>query len=296
MNPIATVLRLIGIRNRLFSPKQLEEWARNPRTPFQGEPPRRLAKQVRVRRNDVAGWPVYEVEPLAPARVTCGQLLYLHGGGYVLDFNPALYWGVVAGLATATGRTVTVPIYPVAPEHGHRDAYAMLIPLYQRLLESHRPDEIAFAGDSAGGGLALGLCHLLREHGLPQPSDCVLLSPWLDLTLSNPAIAAVDRIDPLLNAAHLRECGRLWAGGESLDDPKLSPVNAPLRGLAKLAVFTGTLDVLNPDARVLRDRAAKEGVELVWRETPGAIHVWMFGFWPSARAAFREIGSILAAR
>jgi acetyl esterase/lipase len=294
---LAALLRASGNKYRNFPPARLEAWARTPRTPYRGMPPRRFRRQIQVRREDQGGWPVYEVEPIAPARgAPRGQLLFLHGGAYVWDFEPRLYWGVVAKLATRLGRTLTVPIYPVAPEHTHRDAFPLLVSLYERILASHPASEIAFIGDSAGGGLALALCHALREAGLPQPSDAVLLSPWLDLSLSDPAVPEVAKVDPLLDPEHLRECGRRWAGGEPLESPLLSPLYAPLRGLAKVTIFTGTHDVLNPDARRLHARARAEGVEIGWYEAEGQLHDWMFGFGRDARAALQRIAEVLEPR
>src|SRR3712207_7656426 len=60
---------------------------------------------------------------------------------------------------------------------------------------------VTLAGDSAGGGLALGLAQTLRDQGLPQPRRLLLVSPWLDLTLGNPDLAA-DRKSTRLNSSH----------------------------------------------------------------------------------------------
>jgi len=291
---LARVVRATGIRNRILSPRLLEKWEQSPRQPYRGAPPFWLARRIRARRDEREGWPVYEVEARKPERQGRGPVVFLHGGAYVREFDPFMHWRAVAGLAEMLGRPVVVPIYPLAPEHSHRDAFPFLVALYRRLLAAHAPSEIALVGDSAGGGLALALCHVLREAGLPQPSDAVLLSPWLDLALANPAIPEVDARDPVLNAAHARECGRRWADGAPLDDPKLSPVHVPLRGLARVTVFTGTLDILNPDARVLRERAREDGVEIGWLEEHGQLHDWMLSVGGAARRAFREIGRVLA--
>lgn len=39
-------------------------------------------------------------------------------------------------------------------------------------------------GDSAGGGLSLALCMYLRDEGYKSPAGLVLMSPWVDLTMS----------------------------------------------------------------------------------------------------------------
>ena len=74
---------------------------------------------------------------------------------------------------------MTVHHYPLAPEHTYRDVYPFLLNVYRRVLDTHDPQSVVFLGESAGGGLALGLCHAVRAAGLPKPRNAVLLSPWL---------------------------------------------------------------------------------------------------------------------
>ncbi len=61
-------------------------------------------------------------------------MVYLHGGAYVLEFIPSLHWPAIARLANLLGRTVTVPIYPLAPEHSYREVFGFLLGLYRRVL------------------------------------------------------------------------------------------------------------------------------------------------------------------
>ena len=49
------------------------------------------------------------------------------------------------------------------------------------------PAKIVFMGDSAGGNLVLCTCLWLQSQGRRLPRGIVLLSPWLDLTYSNPS-------------------------------------------------------------------------------------------------------------
>ena len=271
------LLRSTGLRKRLFPAAKLDHWAAHPRSPYMGRPAKRVLKRIRVERADLDGRPVYEVTPrLIAADALTGHLLYLHGGAYVLDLLPHFHWPAIAKLAHTLRRTVTVPIYPIAPEHTYREVFPFLLQVYRRLLETHDPNSIAFMGDSAGGGMAFALCHAVRDAGLPQPSDAVLLSPWMHVALPDPAVPAVAKIDPLLNLDDLRAAGIRYAGGDPLDTPLVSPSVGPLNGLPRLTVFTGTHDVLNPDARAFHQRATADGLDIGWYEREGAMHVWMF--------------------
>ena len=96
--------------------------------------------------------PVYEIHPKLPDGVTLnGHMLYLHGGCYVVEFAPGLYWPFLANLSARLCRTVTVPMYPLAPEHTYREVYPFLLDVYRQILNDHDPRSVVFMGDSAGG-------------------------------------------------------------------------------------------------------------------------------------------------
>lgn len=288
------LLRRSGVRNRFFPVAKLDGWQANPRMPYTGTPSKHLLKKIDVRRADLDGRPVFEVSPKGVG-TTEGHVLYLHGGCYALDFIPAFHWPAIAALATTLRRTITVPIYPLAPEHTYRLVFPFLLQVYRRVLQDHEPSSVAFIGDSAGGGLALALCHAAREAGLAQPADAILLSPWLDLALRDPAVPTVAKIDPLLNVDDLRAVAVRYSGGDSLDNPLLSPGLGPLTGLPRLTVFTGTHDLLNPDARAFHRRARAEGLDIGWHERDGGMHVWMYVMGTRAsRRAFIQIRDALA--
>ncbi|MBV9318523.1 MAG: alpha/beta hydrolase fold domain-containing protein, partial [Mycobacterium sp.] len=254
------LLRSTGVRNRLFPAAKLDVWAAHPRLPYTGQPSKRVLKRIEVERADLDGRPVYEVRPrLAGAGPLNGHVLYLHGGAYVLDLIPHFHWPAIAKLANMLRRTMTVPIYPIAPEHSYREVFPFLLQVYRRVLESTEPNSLALMGDSAGGGMAFALCHAVRDAGLPQPSDAVLLSPWMHVALPHPDVPAVAKVDPLLNLDDLRAAGIRYAGGDPLYTPLVSPSVGPLAGLPRLTVFTGTHDVLNPDARAFHQRAGAKG-------------------------------------
>lgn len=289
------LLRSTGVRNRLFPAAKLDDWAAHPRPPYAGRPAKRVLKRIEVERADLGGRPVYEVRPRGvDDDAVTGHLVYLHGGAYVLDLLPHFHWPAIAKLANTLRRTMTVPIYPIAPEHSYREVFPFLLQVYRRLLETVNPKSIAFMGDSAGGGLAFALCHAVRDARLPQPSDAVLLSPWMHVALPDPRVPAVAKIDPLLNLDDLRAAGIRYADGDPLDTPLVSPSVGALTGLPRLTVFTGTHDVLNPDARAFHERATAEGLHIGWYERSGGMHVWMLLPGGRGAQALSEIRQVLS--
>ena len=124
----------------------------------------------------------------------------------------------------------------------------------------------------------------------------MLLSPWLDLTLSHPDLPAAEARDPWLSTAGLRETGRAWAGGDDPTDPRLSPGNGPLAGLAPVHVYVGTRELCLPDSLRLRDRAAAEGARVELTVCEGAVHVYPLVPAPEGRAAAAAIVGEIAGR
>ncbi|GAB4079943.1 alpha/beta hydrolase fold domain-containing protein [Modestobacter muralis] len=247
------------------------------------EPPARLMARHDVRTRDVDGFPVHSVLPRG--RTPQRAVLYVHGGSYVSAIAPQ-HWALIGALADA-GVRVEVPHYGLAPQHTHRDAYPFVTEVHRQLLD--HADDVTIAGDSAGGGLALGLAQTLSDAGLPQPERIVPLSPWLDLTLSHPDLPAVEVHDPWLSCAGLHVAAEAWAGGDDPTQPRLSPGNGQLAGLAPIDVYVGTHEICLPDARVLIERATAAGVLGHAEVCAGAVHVYPLTPTPEGRAAARQI-------
>jgi acetyl esterase/lipase len=161
-------------------------------------------------------------------------------------------------------RTGTLPDLPcVLVFSDHPGAAGEVVPRVAELVGA----EIARAGsrdtfvlgDSAGGQIALSSAIHLRDNNSEQPSRVFLIAPVLVTAMGNPGIAAVAPKDPWLSCAGIHVYPRHWRGHLSLDDPLVSPLSAALEGLTALTIFSGTRDILNPDARLLASKATAAG-------------------------------------
>lgn len=256
------------------------------------EPPTKLTKRHDVRARLVDGFSVHTVTPRG--RTPQRSAVYLHGGAYISAIAPQ-HWALVGALADA-GVRVEVPHYGLAPQHTHRDAYPLVTTVYRQLLEEVDAAIVTIAGDSAGGGLALGFAQTLPEAGLPQPGRLVLLSPWLDLTIGNPGVPAVEARDPWLSSVGLRVAGESWAGGDDPTQPRLSPLNGPLEGLAPIDVSVGAREICLPDVLELERRATAAGAEIRVEVCEGAVHVYPLTPTPEGRAEARRVVDLIADR
>ncbi len=219
-------------------------------------------------------------------------ILYLHGGAY-MEQPVVFQWNFIKKVIHETNVAVIAPIYNKTPRHTYEQAYTMLYALYRELLKHTAPENIIFLGDSAGGGLALAFAQDLLKADLPQPQQLILLSPWLDISMSNDDMDALDKVDPNLGKKGLITVAKAWAGNTDLHDPKLSPLFGSNVGLAKTALFVGTREMLLPDCRIYREKALADGVDFTYVEQEGGNHCYPFYPTPEAKKAKKQIINLI---
>lgn len=230
--------------------------------------------------------------PTATRRV----VLYFHGGGYVAG-SPFTHRGLAGRLSRLSGLRFVLPAYRLAPEHplpaAMEDARAAWDALRAR---GYRPGDIALAGDSAGGGIALSLLADLCAKGT-RPAGVLLMSPFTDLTGSGPSLRENARVDPMLPAGRLDFLRRLVLNGLPAEDPRLSPLFADYRMPPPLLFQVSRHEILRDDTRRLAERLGVEGAPVEVQEWDRTPHVWqLFDPWlPEARAALGQGAAFLKA-
>jgi acetyl esterase/lipase len=201
-------------------------------------------------------------------------ILYFHGGVYVIGYAAATV-PLVGDLVRRTGTKAITLEYRLAPEYPYPAAVEDARAAYEGLLaQGIVPGQIALAGESAGGGLAVALLLSLREAGVPLPSCAYVMSPYVDLTLSGETLAAKRAVDPLLTPEGLRARVPDYVGGADASDPYISPIYGDLGGLPPLLIQVGSHEVLLSDALRLAARAAISDVPVTLDVTPGVPHVF----------------------
>jgi epsilon-lactone hydrolase len=224
-------------------------------------------------------------------------VLYFHGGVYVLgDAFQA------AGLAAQVGRRTQAKVisvdYRLAPEHPYPAAVDDALAAYKALLDNGTaPSDIAFAGESAGGGLAVATLVNAREHGLPLPAAAFVMSPYADLTLAGATMDTKREADPLLSRELLQPRVPDYTSGQDAALGLISPIFADLSGLPPLVIQAGSHEVLLDDAVRLARQAATADVQVTLDITPGVPHVFQ-AYYPildEAAAALDRAGRLLSA-
>lgn len=219
-------------------------------------------------------------------------IFYIHGGGYVLNMSSML-WNYLAKVVEETKATIMVTNYPLAPQSNAESAYNYLHKLYIKFLDRYEGKEIVFLADSAGAGLAISFAQYLNDVNLPQPKKIILLSPWLDVSLTNPDIKDVIPKDNALEVNGLQKAGKLWAGKLDVKDPKISPIYGRFDNIAKISMFMGTSEIFVSDARKLVKKLKEENIPFNYYEYPKMLHCWILLPLPESKVALSQIMKLI---
>jgi len=278
--------RISGRPGRLDVPKErfdVESMARlfRPIGPIQREP---------VSANEVAAeW----ISP--PDREPRRAVLYIHGGSFVSG-SIASHRTLAGNVALASDSHVLLIDYRLAPEHPFPAAVEDTVTAYTWLLaQGLSPGQLAVAGDSAGGNLALALLIHLRDHQLPMPAAGVCFSPAPDLTFSGASWGFNSEKDLMIVEAKEREAVRLYLRDADPRSPLASPSFADLGGLPPLLVQVGSHEVLLSDCEKIAEKARAAGVDVQFESWPEMQHEWQFAarLLPEARSAISHAGAFL---
>jgi len=236
-------------------------------------------------------------ERLVPTAVGRRSVLYLHGGGYVFG-SPTTHRQLGAAIALAAQASVFVIDYRLAPEHPFPAALDDAMSAYRWLIGvTESPSDMAVAGDSAGGGLAVATLMAARDEGLPLPAACVAISPWADMTCSAASFNSKAGWQPNIERGRLKSLADAYLAGQGDRTPLASPIFGDLAGLPPLLIHVGSEEALLDDSRALHDRAQGAGVETTLEVWDDMVHVWhnYHHRLSEARDAVARIGGFLTA-
>ncbi len=286
-------LPLLGIKRFFSEPDQLEDRIAALRRKPTIMPRASLHKRFDIVEDNSRGYKVVTMTPREGDATNGPHLLYLHGGGYVMDIA-AVHWDSIARLCSDLGGSATVPLYPLAPEHKATEVLDAMQALYVDMAAEHGAAALTVMGDSAGGGMALALAQMIRADGGELPASLVLFSPWLDATADALGQRDIEARDRMLAVSGLEACGAMYRGDLPPDDPKVSPLFGSLEGLPPMAIFSGTSDILLVDGRRLDEKLTALGSRShIYCEYPGMFHVWMLLPVPEGRQALDETAEFI---
>ena len=187
---------------------------------------------------------------------------------------------------------VTFIDYPLAPENTVEKAHKVVMGAYRKIIKKYKDDEFYLFGDSSGGGLALAFLQRLKEEKqLPFPEKTVLMSPWVDVSMTNEEIEEFAEKDPLLPLNGLIVTGKQFAGELDVKDPLISPIYGNMDNLGEIFLIFGTNEILYPDCLKLSDMleiAVGTSVEIKIGEN--LCHDWILAPLKETEETIDEIG------
>lgn len=209
-------------------------------------------------------------------------ILYIHGGGFCLG-SLETHRAFVCQIAKYTQIPVIHFEYSLAPEQPFPKADEEIYQAYQDLIDSgFLAEQIILAGDDAGANLALTLALRLIRQDANQPCGLMLLSPFLDLTLTSDSVRYNKKLDALLSPEFLKKAVSYYAPQPAQDvaDPRISPLYADLTGLPPTLVQVGSKSLLLDDATRFKAEAKKCDVPLSYKIYTGMWHnFFLFNEW-----------------
>jgi monoterpene epsilon-lactone hydrolase len=241
------------------------------------DPPRGISKRaLRLDHDRIRGFWIDK------QNVDRGVLIYLHGGAFY--FGPVKeHWQYLAHICKQTEMAGLMIDYSFAPQHPFPEGLNEVVEIASTI---DLPENWFFVGDSSGAGLAVSALFELRRLNRRLPKKLVLMSPWLDVTLTNPAIEENKHDDVMMTVERLSSAAQVYVGDTDPRNPLISPMFGDLAGLPPMLVQMGTADLLLADCRKFVEKCQAAGVDVKYEEVPHVFHDFMMlNILPEAKLA-----------
>ena len=272
---LAPLMRALKALHSMTSPGQM--------TPEELEKQRRNQEILGRLTAPAAGisWKTFSLDGMAASwarlRTAHGSrhaILYCHGGGYTsgnLGYSRVL----AAKMTRATGFDTLSFEYRLAPEHPIPAAVEDALHAWDYLLrQGYGAGDIVVAGDSAGGNLALVLCHRLRAASQALPGALFLMSPWTDMTMSGASYRERSSVDPMLTPDYIDAVRAVYAPDGDYASPFLSPLFGSFDGFPPTLIQVGDHEILYSDAESLERSMRVQGVPCALEVARNMWHVY----------------------
>lgn len=223
-----------------------------------------------------ASQPVRIYKPAGEATANLPVVVYYHGGGWVIaDLD--VYDATPRAMARNLNAIVVSVEYRKGPEMkvpaAHEDANTAWRWATQNVASwGGDPMNMAVAGESAGGNLALNVAIAARDGGWTRPKAVLAVYPIAnaDKTLRS----KIENTESLpLRTATLDWFARYALPAPSFaQDPRFNLVDANLRGLPPVIIVNADIDPLRDDGATLQRALQAAGVHVERRNWEGVTH------------------------
>ncbi len=252
-----------------------------------------VADNIPLKHADIAGIPCAWYLPAGAPEDDI--MIYIHGGAFIYGSIKS-HAPMVSHIARKLNRKVLAIDYRLAPENPFPAGIDDCVAVIKAIHKEHPGIRFSLMGDSAGGNITMATLLALTETNGPAAQYTVVISPWVDLTCSNPSYDRNKKVDTVLSQAYLKECADMYSAGRDLTTPLLSPVNGDFQGTGPVLVLCGTYEILEDDSINLHKRLMANNVPAELKLFEGALHVWPFMSItdPASQQALNDIADFAA--
>jgi acetyl esterase len=231
-------------------------------------------------------------------------VMYFHGGGWVLG-DADTYDRFVREIVNGAGAAVVFVEYNRSPEERYpvpmEECFAATKWVAEHANEiGVQAEQIAVAGDSAGGNIAAAVTMLAKQRGGPRIAAQVLIYPATTATFDTPSFEQFAS-DHFLTRNATRWFWQQYVPDRAQDsEPTACPLKASLdqlQGLPPALIITAECDVLRDEGEYYARKLLQAGVSATCTRYLGAIHGFMgvnaLAETPAARAATAQMNDML---
>ena len=218
-------------------------------------------------------------------------LLYIHGGGFIFG-SADTHKHLAADIAGQLGIKAVLPNYRLAPEQPYPRGFDDIVTSYQALLEmGYQAQNIVIGGDSAGGNLTFALLTYIKVNKLPMPACAFTFAALTDMTNTAESIVENASRDCVLAAGRFGEMARVYAPGQDVKSPYLSPIFADFKGGPPILMQASEGEMLIDDSRTMLKVLTYQGVDARLSVFGNSFHVFQIlrGMVPEADLAICEV-------
>lgn len=198
-------------------------------------------------------------------------IFYIHGGAWMFKF-PRLHHAMVANWCRRIRARALMVDYRLAPEFRFPSGVEDVWAAWRWLMAQGIPArDVIVGGDSAGGNLTLVLLQRIRAAGQPMPACAVMLSPFVDFTLSSPSMVVNEKSDPMFTTSAMVGLRHHYIAPEEMLSPDASPLFGDFSGLPPLFFQSSGSEMLRDDSLRAAERAHAAGVDVeveLWANVP----------------------------
>ena len=247
---------------------------------------------VKVTQTKIAG---IEVEEFATDEVTNKVILYAHGGGFVFG-RVYPHVGIMSQLCKQAKVKIISVNYKLAPEYTFPTQIHEIEKVYSYLLQNgYKPQDVFFAGDSAGTNLIIATALLLKKNKKALPKGIILISPTTDGTFSYQSFTTNQKTETMLSQQKMRFFYNSYKGEENVKNILISPIFADLKGLPKTQIFVSDNELLLGDAINFYKKLQKVSVTTELHVGKGLWHAYPFfaKYVPEAKQSLKEMAKFI---